>query len=298
MESKIHPIEHSYFEFKRVLSRLGAEYPFISITSAGKSVAGRDIPIITIGSGEEYTLFVSGDDPLCRITPLILLCFAEELCQKILSGDQMCGINMRKAMYGRGIIIMPLLNPDGYEIIQRGDLGCGYLRGKLGKLCGDDFSNWRANLRGVKVVNNLPFGYEERRDDERKTHAFTPSSKGFCGYRAESEPETIALTELCRKKSVRQLISLSSYGATISYSGGAVVPKRSLKMAEVMAAVSSFTVTPPIAKNFFEINDWFTYEFKKPGLGIRIGVDGVPTVRELNYWYSRIKEMLTLSCLF
>ncbi len=298
MESKIHSVEHSYFEFRRIVSGLIARYPFMSISNAGKSVAGRDIPILTIGSGNDYTLFVSGDNPNCRITPLILLSFAEELCHKILSGKEMCGINIRKAMFGRGIIILPLLNPDGFEIIQRGDLGCGYLAGKLSKLCGGDYKKWRSNLRGVEIVRNFSYGYDARRQEEKENRIFGPKAEGFSGYRPESEPETVALTELCRSKNIRQMINLSAYGQTVSYSGVSTVPPRSVKMAEVMAAVSSFTVTPPIAKNIFELNDWFTYEFQRPGLGVRIGAASVPPVSELNYWYARVRELLTISCLF
>ena len=298
MESKIHPVEHSYFELKRVMSGLVARYPFINITNIGKSIAGRDIPALKIGSGAEYSLFVSGDDPTCRITTLILLCFAEELCDKILNGKELCGINIRKAMFGRGVILVPLLNPDGSELCQRGEIGGGYLGSKLAKLCQGDFSGWKSNLRGVEIARNLPYGFEARRAQEREKHICGPTSNGFSGYKAESEPETIALTELCRNQNIRHLISLSSFGQTVSYSGYPSVPARSVKMAEVMAAVSSFAVEPPIAKKSIEINDWFTYEASRPGLCVRIGANKTPSVSELHYWYCRVRELLTLSCLF
>lgn len=298
MESKIHATEHSYFELKRVISGLISRYPFISLTNIGKSAAGREIPVLSIGSATEYTLFVGGDDPLCRIVPLILLSFVEELSEKILNGKEMCGINIRKAMFGRGIAVLPLLNPDGYEIALRGEAGCGYLAPKLSKLCGGDFTKWRANMRGVEIVRNFPFGFNDRRDCEKEEGICSPRYEGFSGYRAESEPETLALTELCRTKNIRQLIAFSSFGQTVSYSGIPAVPKRSLKMAEVMAAVSSFSVTPPIAKTDIELSDWFTYEFLKPGLTVKIGAGSVPPCRELNYWYNRLRELLTLSCLF
>lgn len=298
MESKIHSVEHSYFEIKKVISGLVARYPFLKVESIGKSVAGRDIPALMIGSGVEYTLFVSGDDPTNRITSLILLCFAEELCDKILNGKDLCGINIRKAMFGRGVIFIPLINPDGLEINMRGECGGGYLGAKLSRICGGDFSKWRSNLRGVEIARNLPFEFEKRREEEKSLHICGPGFEGFSGYKSQSEPETVALTELCRNNNIRQLINLSAFGQTIAYSGAPFVPTHSVKMAEVMAAVSSFKIEPPIAKNKIEINDWFTYEFAKPGLSVRLGNGSAPSVNELHYWYCRIKEMLTLSCLF
>lgn len=298
MDPKIHPVEHSYFEFKRAVAGLIARYPFIGLQYIGKSVAGRDIPALTIGSGAEYTLFVSGADPTCRITPLILLCFAEELCQKIITGKELCGINIRKAMFGRGVILVPLLNPDGSEICQRAEAGCGHLAGQIKRLCNGDFSKWKANLRGVEIARNLPLWFEARRESERSQRISGPSCCGFSGYRAESEPETIALTELCHSHCIRHMIYLGASGQTIAYSGFPAVPAHSVKMAEVMAAVTSFAVEPPIAKQTIELNDWFTYETRRPGLAVRIGAGQAPAVSELHYWYCRLRELLTLSCLF
>ena len=298
MESKIYPVEHSYFEIKRLISTLIARYPFVNLSHIGRSAAGRDIPALTIGSGSEYTAFVSGDDPLCRITTLILLRFVEELCDNILNGNEMCGLNIRKAMFGRGVIVVPQLNPDGAEIALRGEMGCGYMAGKISRLCGGDFSVWRANLRGVEIARNLPFAFEARKAEEREAKISGPKPYGFSGYRPESEPETLALTELCRTRGIRQMSSLSAFGQTVSYSGADTVPDRSVKMAEVMAAVSSFAVQPPIAKGSVELNDWFAYEFSRPGLCLRVGTDSVPTASELVFWYKRVREALTLAALF
>ncbi len=298
MDSKIHPIEHSYFEFKRAVSGLIARYPFVGQKNIGKSVAGRDITALSIGSGAEYTLLLSGDDPTCRITPLILLSFAEELCQKILTGKELCGINIRKAMFGRGILLVPLLNPDGFEICSRGAAGCGYLSNQITRLCDGNFTKWRANLRGVELARNLPINFSERKEAERTAHICGPSFSGFSGYRAESEPETLALTELCRGYNIRHMVHITAFGETVAYSGIPSVPPRSVKMAEVLAAVSSFAVEPPITKQTVDPSDWFTYETGKAGLTVRIGSKRTPEVSELHYWYCRLRELLTLACLF
>lgn len=297
MESKIYGIEHSYFEIKRLISAITSKYPFVSVNNIGKSAAGRDIPVLSLGSAGDFTLFVAGDDPSCRITTLILLKFIAEISEKISMGEQMCGINVRKAMFGRGIAILPLLNPDGFEIAARGENGCGHMAQKIAKLCGGDFSKWRANLRGVELSRNFFPGFEERRCEERLRHISGPRFEGFSGYRPESEPETTAFADFCRNKNVRQMINLSAFGQTVMYSGNPV-PPRSVKMAEVMAAVSSFSIIPPISKGVFTLGDWFTYELKKPAITVKIGSDSVPECRELTYWYARVRELLTLSCLF
>ena len=298
MESKIYGIEHSYFEIKRVISSIISKYPFINLTNIGKSAAGRDIPLLALGSTVDFTLFVSGEDPSCRITTLILLNFIMELSEKILKGKEMCGINIRKAMFGRGIAVLPLLNPDGYEISSRGEIGSGHLAHRISKLCGGDFSKWRSNLRGVEIPRNFFPGFEERKNEERLCHITGPRYEGFSGYRPESEPESTALADFCRSKNIRQLINLTAHGQTVMYSGDPIVPPRSVKMAEVMAAVSSFTVTPPLTNRDITISDWFTYEFGAPGITVKIGAGSAPPPKELDFWYARTRELLTLSCLF
>ena len=298
MESKIHGIEHSYFEIKRLISAIAAKYPFIGVGSIGKSSAGREIPVLSLGAAGDFTLFITGDDPSCRITTLMLLKFIAELSEKISAGEQMCGINIRKAMFGRGVAILPLLNPDGFEIALRRENGCGAMAHKISRLCGGDYSKWRANLRGVELSRNFFPGFEQRRCEERAKSISGPRFEGFSGYRPESEPETTALADFCRSKNVRQLINLSAYGQTVMYSGNPTAPPRSVKMAEVMAAVTSFTVTPPISNLDFGIGDWFTYEFNRPAISVKIGAGSAPPVNELTYWYARMRELLTLSCLF
>ncbi len=298
MDSKIHGVEHSYFELKRAMNSIVSRYPFVSVQSVGRSVSGREIPALTLGSGEEYTLFVTGDDPTCRITGLILLRFLEELADCTLKGAELCGINIRKAMFGRGIIILPLLNPDGTEIALRGEMGCGYMAGKISKMCRGDFEGWRSNLRGVELKRNLAYNFLSLAEDEKARGCHFPSKSGFCGFKPDSEPESIALTELCRQKPIKNFIWLSAPGEMISYSGHPTPPTGSDKMAEVMAAVSGYKVVPPIVKNDVEISDRFTYDFSRPGLSVKVGEGCPPPVKELKYHYGRIKEMLTLAAIF
>ncbi len=298
MENKIHPTEYSYFEIRRIILSILAKYPFVSLVNLGKSAAGRDIPLLFLGQTNDFTLFVAGDDSTQRINTLILLKFIKELCEKTLSGEELCSINIRKALFGRGLAIIPLLNPDGHEIAHLGERGCGRLATGIGRLCKGDYSKWSANLRGVELKRNFFPDFDKRKAKEKQQNIFGPSFKGFGGYRPESEPETAALAEFCRTKEVRQFVNLSSGGNTIIYGAKPNLPPKSEKMVQVMSAVSSFTVTPPIAREEVELCDWFAYEFQKPAITLKIGEGSSPPCSELSYWYARVKEMLTLSCLF
>lgn len=297
MKHKILIMEHSYFEIKQIMTGLLSKYPFLGIKYLGKSCAGRDILSLSIGSTENPVVFLGGDDPTYRLSTLIILLFCEELCKAVQDGEEMCGLNIRKALFGRGIIFLPLLNPDGAEIALRGEMGCGYMSGKISRLCNGKFENWRSNLRGVEICRNFSYNFEKREQEQKQNRTAGPATEGFCGYRSESEPETLALTELCRTQNVRHLIHLRAPGNTVCYSGDPT-PLHSEKMAEVISAVSGLSITPPIGEGGNIITDWFAEEFSKPAICIKLGKDHIPKISEAAMWYGRLKEALTLSALF
>lgn len=298
MESRIHPIEHSYFEIRQIISDLIARYPFLSKKCIGRSVAGRDINAFYIGGGNDRVIFLGGDDPEYRITTLLILKFMEELCYCILKGKDLCGVNIRKALFGRELIFIPCLNPDGAEISLRGKAGCGNMAEKIEKLCKGRFDIWKSNLRGVEISKNFPLGFEERLALAKADGIDGPAPYGFTGYKEISEPETLALTELCRTKKIKHIIHLTGVGERVAYSATEKVLPHSEKMAEIIAAVSGYTITPPIGMSDTYIADWFCSEFFSPAISLKIGKEKIPNVKEVYKEYSKLKEALTLSAVF
>lgn len=298
MESKIHSVEHSYFEIRQLCLDLTARYPFLSKRCIGRSVAGRDITALTLGGGNDTVLFVGGDDPAYRVSTLILLKFIEELCHDIRHGKDLCGLNIRKALFGRKLIFVPQLNPDGAEIAYRGKLGCSYMLGNIEQLCGGRFDIWRSNLRGVEIAKNFPYKFDQRQSEQKKKGHLSPSPFGFAGHKALCEPESAAFCKLCKEEEIRHLICLSAGGDCVTYSGDPVTPRHSEKMAEIIGAVASYEVCPPFAKADTVICDWFTYEFSAPALCIKSGKENIPQVKDLYQLYLRLREALTLSAVF
>lgn len=296
MESKIHPIEYSSFEIKKIIADLRGRYPFSEWTPIGKTVAGRDIPALIIGTGTDYTVLQSGADPAFRLGTLLLLRFAEELCQSVITGRELCGVNIRKAMFRRGVIILPTLNPDGVEIAQRGEIGCGYMSGKISQMCGGEYSKWRANLRGVELAGNFKGNFEQlTQRDTGFENSGQPNFCGFYGYRPESEPETVALANLIHKKPTRGFLELAAPGNSVWYGGGETPPPGSAKMAQVLASVAGFSVTPPVGRSGAEICDYYARETGQPGFCVKLGEkQNIPQVSGLNSWYARLREALVL----
>ena len=200
-------------------------------------------------------------------------------------------------MNGRGIIFVPCVNPDGCEISLRGEMGCGELAAQIKKLCKGDFKHWNANLRGVDINHNFSAGWNELHEKEIEAGIYCPGPTRFGGYRPESEPETLSLTELCRKTKIRHAVALHSQGEVIYWCYGDSTPPRAKKMAEIMATASGYALDTPVGIAVGGgFKDWFITEFNRPGFTVELGLGENPLPAYLaDDIYKKVEKMLMLS---
>lgn len=277
MDSIIFAKPHTYFEIKKALSALAAKYPFCEIKSIGRSTAGREIFAIFIGRSKDYCTFCPSFWGADHLSPLVLLRFAEDICRCVRDGKYMCSVDIRRALLGRGVIILPLINPDGYDISLRGQDALPPGSGVL-KMSGGGLSKWGFNLRGIDLDKNF-----------FRCFGKIPATLGFGGYAPLTEAETVAVASFCRKNSVRHLITLKSDNSGISFSDGT---GRGIKMAEIISATTGFTIN--LGDNEKNFGSFFAAEFFKPAVTI-----GAPSgqVSSLSKSYAALKEALTLCVL-
>ncbi len=296
MENIVKSQEYNYFERQRLIEYLCQKYDFVRRSTIGVSCAGRNISALKIGSAKQYALFAAAFHGSERITSTVLLMFIENLCYALETDGYIAGIRARRALLGRGIIFVPTVNPDGCEISLLGRLGCGEKANEISRLCKGDFKHWNANFRGVDINHNFNADWKALRERERSAGIYGPSPTRFGGYKPESEPETIALTQLCRKVDIRHVLALHSQGEVIYWSFGDKAPAKSKKMAEIMATSSQYALdVPSLIATGGGFKDWFIDEFKRPGFTIELGKGENPLPAETAQGiYLRAREMLTL----
>lgn len=301
MNSIIKQLDYDYNGFENILRNLTQNYPFLTSGSIGKSVMGRDIKLLRLGRGADYILYTAAIHGSERLTALCLLKFIEELCEAVKTESKIAGVDARRALYGKGIMFVPLCNPDGCEIALKGAVkaGCGERSGYLHKLCGGDFTRWNANARGVDLNHNFDAGWEALHKLERESGYFGPSPTRFGGYKPHSEPETVALTELCKKVTIRHLVCFHSQGEVIYWDYNGIDTHRGQKMAEIFAASTGYALDVPnklaIGGGF---KDWFIETYRRPAFTIELGKGRNPLpVTDLDQIYSKVQEMMTLGLL-
>lgn len=299
MESIIRYIEQDYTAIRSILQSLKQKYPFMALSSIGKSVYGREIPAVRIGRSSEYVLYAGAFHGTERITATLLLMFMEELCEALQQHGNVAGIDAVKAMYGRGVIIVPMVNPDGCEIALNGPSSCGYFAGRINRICNGQYERWNANLRGVDINHNFDADWLALHEAERHNGIYGPAPRQFGGNKPHSEPETMALVDLCRFVRIRHAVAFHSQGEVIYWNFGKQTPPKARRMAEIMAASSGYALDMPTGLACGGgFKDWFIEKQQRPAFTVEVGLGKNPLdPATLPTLYAQLREMLMITLL-
>ncbi len=296
MQSIIKPIEHDYEALRREIYALVGKYPFMRLERLGKTSMGREILSLEIGKRPAYTLYAAAFHGKERITAAVALRYAERICEAISVGGTVSGISVRRMLADRGMIIVPMVNPDGCDIAVNGSRGCLPSPEKIERLCGGKFGDWNANGRGVDINRNFNAGWQIQRDTDAADGIVCAGPSRYGGHRPESEPETAALTSLCRRRSISCVMALHTQGEEIYWSYGDKTPPYAERMARILGASSGYTVCEPDKKAAHAgFKDWFISEFGRAGFTVELGRGVNPLSPEmLDYIYPPAEEMMSL----
>ena len=119
---------NNFFEKPGDVSALGiniqlcklADGDFIRARRIGRSVCSRSINSLEIGSINCPAVIVGGTHGMEWASALIALKLAVETANSVKNKTAVHGIDLRKALSERGVVFVPLLNPDGYDIRREG----------------------------------------------------------------------------------------------------------------------------------------------------------------------------------
>lgn len=168
------------------------------VITAGHSVCGRRIPAIIAGEGRPQGIIFGGIHAREHVT---------------------CRLVARLALEHRGkaLIFVPMVNADGVELCRIGaeSLPPEYRENALRINGGEDFSMWKANVRGVDINVNFDADW-----GKGKTNKRYPSPSDYIGAYPESEPETRVLTDLVRRYGITKGLAYHAKGEVIFYGYG------------------------------------------------------------------------------
>ncbi len=231
------------------------------VFSIGKSVQGRDLPAIKLGSGSRRIFICGAHHGLEWLTAKACITFARRLASE--NSDM------------ASIFIVPMVNPDGVELAASGLM-------------------WQANARGVDLNHNYDALWELSRRSAEKLGISSPCPSKFGGEYPESEPESRAVANFTRQNNFDAVFALHSQGEVIYYDFcGNVPPGTEDYLARFEAASCYVRDLPEGTAMYGGYKDWFIRKFKKPGFTIEIGLGENPLpLNQFDEVYARLEPLL------
>ena len=186
----------------------------LRVDSLGMSMLGRDIPLLEIGNPNAHkAVWVEGSNHGREyMTTQVILRQLEFLLQNYDRGI-LDGILLKKALNSVNVYIVPMLNPDGVELSQRGLCSTPEpARSLLLQMNNgsEDFTKWKANVRGVDLNSNF-YAHWIGKD----TGVCAPAPQGYKGSQPFSEPETQAAVNFIDRTDISVSLSYHAQGGEI-----------------------------------------------------------------------------------
>lgn len=95
-------------------------YPFLQISSIGRSVLGRPLQVIRFGTGKKEIFYCAATHANEWITAPLLMKFLENLSKSYVNNLPIFGVNARELFSNISLYLMPMVNPDGVDLVTGG----------------------------------------------------------------------------------------------------------------------------------------------------------------------------------
>lgn len=293
-------INYYYSTLERNIESLKVLYPFIETGYAGKSVLGRKLHYIRLGNGKNKVFFNGAHHALEWITTPLLMKFAEDLSASFALNKNIAGYDPKEIFERSSIYIMPMVNPDGVELVLEGlSAENPYYNELIGWNKGStDFSKaWQANNKGVDLNHNYNAGWENSRAAAAAMGITSPGPTRYGGEYPESEPETKSVVNFCIRHNFNIALAYHSQGEVIFWSFEGLEPPESKRIGQALADASGYSLDVPEGiASYAGFKDWFIKRFRKPGYTIEVGLGTNPLpISQLVQIYSDNLPLLLLA---
>lgn len=264
-----------------ILEGLLVRYPFLHEEPVGTSVMGRNMTVIRIGEGKKHVFYNASFHANEWITTPVLLKFAEDYAEAFSEGQRIGGVPASWLYYGFHLTLLPLVNPDGVDLVngaldqpeyqkQARQIAAGY----------PDIpfpAGWKANIEGVDLNLQFPAGWERAKEIKYGQGYQTPAPRDFVGEAPLTAPESKAVYDYTRANDFALILAYHTQGEVIYWKYLDYEPRDSYRIARYFGEVSGYAVEEtPGASGYAGYKDWFIQEYNRPGYTIEAGLGSNP----------------------
>lgn len=270
-------VKYTYDELKRNLLELNNKYPFLGMGSIGKSVLGKNIWAIKIGNGQRKIFYHGSIHANEWITTVLLMKFIENYSEAYVNNEEIFGYNARELYENTSLYIVPMVNPDGVDLVTGGlqDVENDYQKFKkiAQNFPGISFPDgWKANANGVDLNLQFPAEWNRAKEIKYAQGYNKPAPRDFVGYGPLTEPEALAIYNFTLYHNFELTISYHTQGEEIYWQFMNYAPPEARSIGELFAQSSGYLLTEvDYNSSFAGYKDWFIQNYRRPGYTIEAG---------------------------
>lgn len=295
-------IDYTYEILDRQLRGLRARYPFLEVSSIGKSVMGKNLYVVRLGRGSNHVSYNASHHANEWITTTVLMKFIENFAKAYSVGGKLGNYSIPDIWNRSSIFLVPMVNPDGVDLVNYWPDYTDPAMTQAARLNTTGLplpSVWKANIKGVDLNLNYPADWEAEHELEIEQGITGPAPRDYGGPAPLSEPESSAMVDFTRQHNFRLIIAYHTQGEVIYYGYKNMEPPETADIAQLFARVSGYAVSPnPGEASYAGYKDWFTQDFRKPGFTVEVGRGVNPvSLTQFPRIYSQNEEILLLGAI-
>nr|WP_272507507.1 M14 family metallopeptidase [Clostridium aestuarii] len=268
-------VDYTYDILKHDIKGLKERYPFIEVGIAGKSTLGRNLYYVKLGKGPNKVFYNAAHHSLEWITTPVLMKFIEDFSKAYAQGGSIKGYNIRDMWNKSTVYIMPMVNPDGIDLVINGLKKDNPYYDKLIKWNNGskDFSKtWNANVRGVDLNHNYDAAWQLSKESEKKLGIDGPGPTRYSGEFPESEVETKTVVNFTRKNNPKLVLAYHSQGEVIYWNFMNKATKEMKRIGEALAKAAGYELAEAYGiTSYAGYKDWVIDKFGTPGYTVEVG---------------------------
>ncbi|WP_052738053.1 M14 family metallocarboxypeptidase [Bacillus sp. SA1-12] len=244
-------------------------YPFMKREIIGYSVLGSPIIELTIGRGLKKVHMNGSFHANEWITTSIMMHWLDHYLQALVSGERLEELDCLSLYNAATISFVPMVNPDGVDLVLNGLPNQSSFKASVLEINNNsrDFSQWKANIRGIDLNNQYPVNWEIEK--ERKIPK-SPAPRDYPGDAPLTEPEAIALANLVRKRQFDRLLAFHTQGEEIYWGYLRKEPEEAEAIVNEFERLSGYKAVRDIDSHA-GFRDWYVNDWRKPGYTVELG---------------------------
>lgn len=267
---------------EREIESLLRTYPFMRSERLATTAFGRPISTLVVGNGPRKVIYNGAFHANEWITTLILLTFARQFGEAVVSGGEIAGQDARELKEKVTVYMVPLVNPDGVDLVT-GAIAENSPEYALATALSENYpgipfpDGWKANLLGVDLNLQFPAGWAKAREIKFMQGFTRPGPRDYVGRAPLDQVESRAMEGYTQAIDPALVLALHSQGQEIYWQFEDIFVPGARELGQRLAQVSGYTLADtPYASSFAGYKDWFIKMYRRPGYTIEVGMGENP----------------------